>query len=533
MQMHHTGVPVSLGSRLDRVKSVEVAVATRPHPVPARTSRWPTIALGAALAVGVALRLAAFAADRPLWLDEAMIAMNLTDRGVGRLFEPLDRNQTAPVAFLLAGKLCAAAFGPTEHALRLPALVASVLGMVAFAVAAVRLLPPWTARLAVLLFALSPTVVNYAAEVKQYSSDAAVSAGLLALAAPLLRTPTRGRLTALAAGGAAAVWASHPAVFVLASIGVVLFVRSLRDREYRRTVFIIGLGWLVSFAAVYWVNVRHGANNDYLAEYWAPHFVPLSPAVIPWLSGEWVDFFRAVGGYGGALFPVAGLAAVLAVIGFVSLWKDGRRPTAAVLVGGFAVALLASALHKYPFVGRLLLFLVPAGVLLVARGAAVLAKAVWSRSRVAAVVLVAAVVYAPAVEVARQFRHPLREEDVPAALHFIRERWQPGDRVYVYNGDSDVGAGPAFEFYSRGDRFPTEAVVLGGVHRDDPRGYQPEVNALAATPGRVWVLFAHQHAQEEAWIRAYFDSVGDRGEQFVAPGDGGRASAFEYTIRRR
>ncbi len=528
---HHTDVPVSAGSRLDPVKSVEVIVA--PTPAPARTSHWPATALALTLVVGIGLRLTAFATDRPLWLDEAMIAMNLTDREVGQMFEPLDRNQSAPVAFLLAGKLCVVAFGPTEHALRLPALVASALGMIAFAVAAVRLLPPWTARLAVLLFALSPTVVSYAAEVKQYSSDAAVAAGLLALAAPLLRTPTRGRLIALGVGGAAAVWASHPAVFVLAAVGVGLFVRALRRRERVLAVVLTGAAWLVSFAGVYWVNVRHGANNDYLAEYWADHFLPLSPAAVAWLSEQWVDFFRAVGGYGGVLFPVAGLAAVLAVVGVVGLWKDGHRATAAVLLGGFAFTLLASALHKYPFVGRLLLFLVPAAVLLVAHGAAVLAGAVWKRSRLAAVVLLAAVVYAPGVEVVRQFRHPFREEDVPAAVGFVRARWQPGDRVYVYNGNSDVGAGPAFEFYTRGDRLPAEAVVLGGAHRDDPRGYQAEVNALAAAPGRVWVLFAHQHDHEEAWVRAYFDAVGDRGEQFVAPGRGARASAFAYTIRTK
>ncbi len=500
-------------------------------PADSPPSRWPAVAILAAVLIGVALRLAAYAADRPLWLDEAMIAMNLTDRSVGQLFEPLDRNQTAPVAFLLAGKACVELFGPTERSLRLPAVVASVLGLVAFAVAAVRLLPPWTARLAVLLFALSPTVVNYAAEVKQYSSDAAVAAGLLALAAPLLATLTRGRLVALGVGGAAAVWVSHPAVFVLAGVGVVLFVRAVRDKEHRLTVPLVGLAWLVSFAGVYWVNVRHGTGNEYLADYWAGYFLSLDPSAVPWLSEQWVDFFRAVGGYGGTIFPLAGLAAVLALVGAACLWADGRRATAGVLLGGFAFTLLASALHKYPFVGRLLLFLVPPAVLLIAHGTAAVSGAVWKRSRAAAVLLVAAVVYAPAVEVARQTRHPFRDEDVPAAVAFVRERWQPGDRIYVYNGGTDVGAGPAFEWYTRPERFPPGAVVLGGGHRGDPRGYQAEVGAMAATPGRVWVLFSHQHQCEEAWVRAYFDAVGDRGEQFVDPGRGVRASAFGYTIR--
>src|SRR5262249_52728449 len=158
------------------------------------------------------------------------------DRPVSRLFEPLDRNQTAPVAFLLAGNLCATLFGPTEHALRLPALVGSVLGLLAFAAAAFRLLPPWPARLAVLLFALSPPVLYSAAEVKQYATAAAAAAALLALVAPMLPAPTRRGLIDLAVGGAAAVWVSHPAVFVLAAAGVVLFVQALLRKQHRLAV---------------------------------------------------------------------------------------------------------------------------------------------------------------------------------------------------------------------------------------------------------------------------------------------------------
>ncbi len=491
------------------------------------------MSLVVAVVLGGLIRLAAFASDRPLWLDEAMIALNLCDRDFTQLFEPLDRNQTGPVAFLLAGKVCVLAFGPTEHALRLPSLIGSLLGLVAFAIAAVRILPPWPARLAVLLFAVSPTVVNYAAEVKQYSTDAATTAGLLALCAPLLRALTRGRLIAAGIGGVAAVWVAHPAVFVLAAVGVVLFVQAVRRKRHRTALVVVGLAWVASFAVVYWVNVRHGANNQYLAEYWAGYFLEPSPSALPWLSVQWVDLFRSVGGYGGTIFPAAGLAAVLALVGVVVLWKDGRRVELSVLLGTFAFTLLASLLHKYPFVGRLLLFLVPVAVLLVAHGTLAVAVAIWGRSRLAAVLVVAAVVYSPAVEVLHQTRYPFREEDVPAALRFVRDHWQPGDRIYVYNGTSDVGAGPAFEFYTRPDRFPPGAVILGGVHRQDPRGYQAEVNELAATPGRVWVLFAHQHQDEQAWIRAYFDATADRGEQFIDPGRGVRTSVFLSIIRPR
>jgi hypothetical protein len=524
---------LSTDVRTTSAPRVEVVPAPVPVPIPPQRSAWPTVALVAAVVVGTGLRLLAFTVDRPLWIDEAMIALNLCDRSVGQMFEPLDRNQTAPVAFLLAGKLCVTVFGPTEHALRLPALVGSLLGLLAFSFAAVRLLPPGAARLAVWLFALSPTVVNYAAEVKQYSTDAAVTAGLLAVAAPLLRTPTRGRQIALGVCGTLAVWVAHPAVFVLAAIGAVLFVQSLMTKQHRLTVVLLGMAWLASFAGMYQVNARFGTANTYLADYWADFFMPRSLGAGPWLVERWVDFFRSAGGFGGEMLPAAGLAAVAAVVGVVMLWRDGRRAEVLVSAGVFAVTLFASLLGKYPFNGRVLLFLTPVGVLMAAHGTAAVAGAVWAKAKLAAVVIVAAMLVSPAAEVVRQLRHPDRAEDVPVVLRHIRERWQPGDRLYVYNGNTDVGAGPAFEFYTREARFPADAVVLGGEYRKDARGYQAEVNALAATPGRVWVLFSHQHADDEAWVRAYFDAVADRGEQFRDPelGRGPRAAVFAYTIR--
>ena len=138
----------------------------------------------AILLLGAGLRTAAFAAERSLWIDEAMVALNIVERTPAQLFEPLDRNQGAPVGFLLATKASVEVFGVTERALRVPAFLASLVGLVAFAVGAYRLLPRFAAHLASALFALSPHVVSYAAECKQYSGDAAFAAVLLALAVP-------------------------------------------------------------------------------------------------------------------------------------------------------------------------------------------------------------------------------------------------------------------------------------------------------------------------------------------------------------
>ena len=145
----------------------------------------------------------AFLSDRCLSIDEAMLALNLVDRTPRQLFDQLDYNQGAPIGFLLAAKASVAAFGYSEWALRLVPFLASLFGFVAFAWVARRLLPPFAALLAVALFAVSPHLVSYAGECKQYASDAAIAIGLIAVALSLLEGKGGfGRCFALTVAGA-------------------------------------------------------------------------------------------------------------------------------------------------------------------------------------------------------------------------------------------------------------------------------------------------------------------------------------------
>ena len=101
----------------------------------------------------------------------------------------------------------------------LAAFLASLVGLIAFGSAARRLLLRPAAHLAFALFAVSPHLVSYAAECKQYSGDAAFVAVLLAIAAGPM---TRRRWLAFGFVGALSVWCSHPALFLLAGSGLAL-----------------------------------------------------------------------------------------------------------------------------------------------------------------------------------------------------------------------------------------------------------------------------------------------------------------------
>lgn len=486
------------------------------------TVRWALLAL---VALGITARLVPLILNRNLWIDEAMLALNLVDRSPRQLLEPLDWNQGAPIGFLLLVKGTIELFGPTEWALRLVSFLGSVVGLIGFTWLVRRLLPPLTAVLAVGLFAVSPYLVSYSAECKQYATDAALTVGLFAAALGLLHgMGTWWRWLVLAVAGAAAVWFSHPSVFVLGGIGIALFAEGFAKRDHRRVVACcVTIGcWLASFAVCYFVSLRDLGSNQYLLDYWSGHFLPLppvTPGALAWLLDHFFDFFAYPGGLGGVEVKAGGIAAVLCIVGIVAIWRD-RWTVAVALVVPAVLAVAASGLQRYPVAGRMLLFLVPLMLIALARGTETIVAALRPTQPLAAWVLLGVIVAATTLEMLHQTSQPLRHEQLVPVLSQLRQKWQPGDRVYVY-----YGAVPAFLFYTREDRFPGK-VMLGTNHRQHQTGYRDELAHLAGCE-RVWLVFSHRHKDEESVIRAYAEGLGHCCLEVRQPG----AAAYLFDLR--
>ena len=68
---------------------------------------WERIAIAILLVLGVVLRIRQYLAGRSLWVDEAMLALNIVNRGFAGMFMPLDYDQGAPIGFLLVEKIFA------------------------------------------------------------------------------------------------------------------------------------------------------------------------------------------------------------------------------------------------------------------------------------------------------------------------------------------------------------------------------------------------------------------------------------------
>lgn len=480
------------------------------------------------LCVGAALRLLQYGVNRSLWLDEALVVSSVLGRdAAGLLTRPLDYGQTAPAGFLLLVKGATALLGAGEYALRLVPLLAGLAALALFPSVARRYVSGPARTVALALFALAPFLVYYSSEVKQYSLDALVSLAVLAVAADLYARRRRAAPLALAVG-VVGVWLSQPAVFMLAGAGLVLAADALRRREWPRVWMLAGIGaaWLASFGGSYAVSRRTLADPEYMQAFWRYGFMPFSADALPWLAGRVARMFREPLGVIGN-DPLPWLGTLQAIAGFVLLaagivWMARARRVRLALLGlPFILMVGAAAVHAYPFggnylsSGRVLIFLLPALVLVMGEGAVRLARLRPRRAGLAAAAAAVALALAPSLGYAVAGVPHVRAEIKPL-LDYAAENRRPGDILYVY-----YNARPQYEYYAARYGWPREQTVMGACSRLAPAAYVDDVARLRGVP-RVWLLFVDGKGadgyDERGLMLRYLDHVGRRLDDRVSVG---------------
>jgi hypothetical protein len=373
--------------------------------------------------------------------DDAQLASNIFNKSFADLFRPLDLgNQAAPVGFLVLQKASILIFGRGELAIRLVPFLASVAVLPLFFIAFRKIASAPAALLAVTWLALAEPLVNYAAQGKQYSTDVLWTMVAIALA---IGADMRRRLVVLTVAGAILIWFSHPLLFVLAGIGMTLFVQHLLRREKQLVTMdvIMGAVWLGSFALNYLAISRYYAANDYLTTYWANlnAFAPApsSGYAILWYPRALAGLFDYPLGIWTSGNSKTELIAIIAVAVFIAgciilAWRHAR-------ILGFVVAILlltiaASVLRRYPFGERLILFTAPLVVMPLAIGAG----ARWKILPLQCLVVVPMLIY-PAYLQAKYAIHPLIHYDIKPAMRYLRANWQPGDVLYLHWGSDVLG----------------------------------------------------------------------------------------------
>jgi hypothetical protein len=447
-----------------------------------------------------------------------MLALNIVHRSFVELAQPLDHGQGAPLGYLFFQKLLTVLFGNRDYVLRIFSLICGLSSIwVIYELAKHVLVERVAIFAAVLLFAVSEHVIYYASEAKQYSSDVLICLVLLlAIVCCLDRNLGRRDFALLGALGAAAPWLSHPALFTLAGAGCALSAHFIWKRNWRNTLLIgcVAGFWLANFIVLYFVALRKLAANDALLAYWNHAFLPLPP----WDKWQWfVDTFRSV--MSNPIY-LGDRSAIFLPIGIVSLclrrWQLGL-----ILLLPILLVLIASALHKYPFSGRLLLFLVPIVILFVAeavgrvRSLLVTLKLPRMGLPIALMALTLLAIK-PSYYAFRHLWEPRFVEETKPMMVYLSTYRREKDMVYVY-----YGAVPAFLYYSAFYGLANVPFVQGSENRRNINGYFPELDRMSGR-SRVWILFSHDYdwngVDEESLILEHLDQIGRRLDQRSVPG---------------
>lgn len=449
------------------------------------------------LLLGAVLRLDLWL-TKGFWIDSYSLKAGLRMSPMAEILSaPLCFGQSAPVGFCLVEKAIGEVSGWSDHALTLPLLLAglAVLALVPLAVSragAPRLRAP-----AALLVAISPQLVYYSAEFKQYGIDALFA--LLSLFAAMEVGAGRRPRTLLAAVFVAGPLLSHTQFFVLPGLGLLLLLAAVRrDGAWRRPsrgdaallLLCGGVGGAATLlSAAHTVSTMPAIMDSFWANAFPPH--ESIGAFCGWWSEKCLLFFRVPF----SVLPVPATISWLRLPLFLpvpallllgALSRNRRvRAAAMLLSSALALLVLAATLRKWPvrpgsasaIESRHLLFLLPAAFFFLALG--------LDRLRTRCLPLAAAVVLAAVpVGVAHLLNDRIYSWSMPDAVEELARRATDAEPILLggYHYTTAMAYAP--------DWFAANEERIEVFRSDIPDDFASRLDELAASPGTAfWTLW--------------------------------------------
>ena len=523
----------------------------------------PRAVLGLVAAVAF-LRIAAYAADRSVLIDEAFVALNLERRSAIGLAGTLDWNQAAPLGFLEIEKAMMSSFGSSEYVLRAAPLVASLVGLVLFARVAAAAVPAPVVPLAVVIFGGIALGTSYAAIAKPYSFDVLFVLALYLCAMSVLADERSSwSIVALGALGVIAPLFSYASVFAVAGVGTLLLADALVGGDRRRlgqASAIVGL-WLTLLLVVY---VTHASTLSNLRRSFPRNTIRSADSLrdaagnLRLLLGV-SDSGTNLGytsGLGSKFSFVAALCAASFIIaGGVRLARSNWRVAALLLLPAF-FALVASAFGWYPTFPRAMLFLAPTLAIAAAEGCSYLFGLIrFPAGRAALVALFAVFIAALAGSTVGAIDSVSPDDGMKPVMHILARDERPGDTVYL-NFSSQYAFAHYLECMCAGSnarkaarerlwpvmpvsgtpdqwapalRSGSRRFRIGEFRGYDLKSYRTELARLPKH-GRVWVVLSGLTREERRAMLRPFDRRGRRLIDHRTDGDVTTVSAVLYAF---
>ena len=457
-------------------------------------------------ALGIGIAIFNFAYNRSLWLDEAMLALNIVKRPMLGLLSPLDMNQVAPIGFLLVEKAITLAFGNQDWVLRIFPLFSFLLSIPLFYHLSYRITGSKLISLvSCSVFSLLLNLIRYATEVKQYSTDVLAAITIILSTLVFLESKDKKWILWYALIGVFSIWFSNVAVVLLFTAGLYVLYGYLKKKEgsiYKTVVPIAA--WVVSFAVYYIFFIHNHPAKKMMSDYWSNTFIPQNIFSADFYMSVWDKLQLVTGGLLvlNRFWPVA-MFFVLA--GIISAVKASEK----VFLILFPVVLhfMLAYFKLYPFELRLILYLTPFIVLFYVMGM-VFVYSLFKKAFITTpfFLLLFHTFFCFYILITNI---PIEKEEIKKGLEYVNKKIAPSDKIYVY-----YAARPAFEFYR--DKYyninKIDKIIFGKSNRKNWDYYNKEIVDITGT---IWVVFSHIYyvknkdgLKEDAYITRQLAAVG-------------------------
>jgi hypothetical protein len=447
----------------------------------------PMVNITAALIVGAGMRLWFYLLNDSFWRDETMLLLNVAKKSFWGLTGPLEYAQGCPIPVLwLYHSLYLSGLG-AELPMRAMSLAASILSLFLFyRLARLAQVHEKGILFSTWLLALSPGAILFAAQAKPYALDLLIACGFLYAAAPWFIASDDSKKNALLFWyGGVAPWFSFPAIFVAGGVVGGLLLKTPRCNIRPALILISVL--VLSFGLEYLTVIRHSLLSRGYILFWDLNNHAAIPKSIITLLLAYDPFLIYLKEYPLLLTVIGTLVVYLIMVG---MWAAGRKygfAWVAVLILPLLIALMASALKKYPFYSRCYLFATPGLYLLVGYAVGYLFKEIsWPKLVNASIILILILCFISSIVNISRPMIGVRE-----GLRFIINNQQKDDLVIC-----DVYALPTVTYYQMIRSENAAALHCNGENfekfswgrRNPYRIRFEEIVPLIPPAGRIWCI---------------------------------------------
>ena len=433
-----------------------------------------TVITALILISAVLLRLSAYLDARPLWHDEAPIALTVINNSFSSLLDNILDLQKAPLFFWAELKLSQIFWGNSETALRFFPFLFSIISVFVFYIFSKKFLADkfivnkGAVLAANILFAVNYRLIYFAGELKQYSGDV-----LFCMLAALFyhkfleKKFTLKNSCLFTAVSIFFLLSSFPVWFIFAAFVICRFFMSNKaERKY----FIISSLTAGAIAALYFYTSlleRYTAEIAYLSDYWSTGFINGSN-VLKIISSFYSYLFFPF-----YIFPVM---IFLSITGFYMFFKENKQEgiAAAVLM---IIVIAASCLKLYPLYERTALYLAPF-ILVISMYALERLKTVKNKIIKVLLAFCAVLLLSNAVYTGKYIKKICAENsfalwDGRKALNIIKEQYKDGDVILV----NKASAGQ-FDYYKQLLNFNPENVIVYNYRNEDEKKFTNFTDSL-------------------------------------------------------